>query len=87
MNSRHEGERVRFYDSVGRCIRESREAAGLTIKELADQIGTSHTTLGHIEHGTSSCSLYVLACIAEVLDTTLDSLAPVMIAEREDADV
>lgn len=87
MKGDNMGERIRFYDEVGRCIREAREASGMTQKALADALGTSHTTLGKIEHGTTPCPLYMAACIAEVLDTTLDALAPVMIAEREDADV
>ena len=58
----------------------------MTLQALADEVGTTQTTLGHIEHGTAGCPLYMAACIAEVLDTTLDALCPVMIAEREDAD-
>jgi transcriptional regulator with XRE-family HTH domain len=71
--------------AMGRCVREAREAAGLTQLQLGRAVGVTQNTMTKIECGEIPPSVYVLSCIAEELDTTLDDLCPVVTA-KEDID-
>ncbi|MBO5552747.1 MAG: helix-turn-helix transcriptional regulator, partial [Paludibacteraceae bacterium] len=42
---------------IGELLREQRLQAGLTQKELADQVGTPVTTISRLERGYSDVSL------------------------------
>ncbi len=64
-----------FYETVGRTIRQVRNDAGKSQQQLADSIPLTLTTIQNAETG-ASCSLLVLARIAEALDVTLDELVP-----------
>ena len=67
--------RTHFYHTVGDTIRVAREAAGLSIVQLAANAGITDTAVRHAEDG-QTCSLHVLAKLAHELDTTLDALVP-----------
>lgn len=64
-----------FYRIVGSAIQAAREAEGWTITEMADEAKLTKSTIQNAELG-ASCSLLVVARIAEALDTTLDALVP-----------
>ncbi len=65
----------RFYVVVGETIRKTRTAADVSQEKLAKAAGINLSTLQNAEGGMS-CSLYLLARIADGLDTTLDELVP-----------
>lgn len=69
-------ERDHFYSMVGERICATREAQGLTAAELGRRAKLASSTVQNAEVGTS-CSLLVLAKLAEALDVTLDDLVPV----------
>lgn len=50
------------------CIRERREAAGLTLQALADRIGTTNQQLSHLELGKRELTVTWLRRIAGALD-------------------
>lgn len=82
---RYDPLRVRFYDAAGVCIRAARMAAGWTQKDLAEAVGTSQTTLGLYEQGITECPFHIVARIADALDLTCDSFAPITIDDKESA--
>jgi transcriptional regulator with XRE-family HTH domain len=53
--------------TVGRRIAEARQAAGLTVRDLATQLGWPHTTLANYEIGRRPLTLARLAVIARAL--------------------
>lgn len=55
-------------------IRVKRQLKGLSQKELADKLGISISTLSRYESGAVRPSSDKLSMIAEILDTTVDSL-------------
>ena len=65
----------RFHKLVGDRVWHVREEAGISQSALAREIGASQSTINNIETG-QSCSLFVLALVAEALDVTLDELIP-----------
>lgn len=77
MNAtQHAGpEKDRFYVVVGEAIRAARMHAGMSISMLSKACGLNQNTLGHIEDG-STCSLFIIAKVAEALDMTIDELVP-----------
>lgn len=59
-----------------RRIREARKAKGLTLNQLALQVGTNRSHLGKIENGKAKQpSFELVAKLAEALDLTLDDFA------------
>lgn len=84
-HQRNDPARTRFYDSAGRAIREAREAGGYSQREMGELVGVAQCRLGHIEAGLAECPFHVAARIADVLDLTIDDLAPVLLDEKEDA--
>lgn len=50
------------------CIREQREAAGLTLQALAERIGTTNQQLSHLELGKRELTVTRLRRIARGLD-------------------
>ncbi len=84
--SNYDAGRDRFRAAVAEAIRAARHAAGMSQRALAQQAGLSHAMLVGIELGTTLCSLWAASRIAEVLDTTIDALAPVLIDEKEAAE-
>jgi DNA-binding XRE family transcriptional regulator len=68
--------KLQFYETVGAQIVAMRESAGMSSSQLAALCDVTKSTIDHAEDGYS-CSAYLLACIAEALDTTLDALVPI----------
>ncbi len=64
-----------FHTVVGERIKATREAAGLSIARLAKDADTTPSAIDKAELGVT-CSLYMLARIADALDCTLDDLVP-----------
>lgn len=78
--------KLRFNELVGRSIRELREAAYVSQRGLAADVGISRTMMADIEEGTVACPFFVANNITEVIDCTLDDLAPVMVDTPERVD-
>lgn len=53
---------------IGQRLAAWRQAAGLTIRELADRLGWPHTTLGNYESGRRALPIARLYDIARALD-------------------
>lgn len=62
---------------VGRRIRQFRQAAGLTLEELAGATGLHANTLGLIERGEQSATVSALGGIAKGLRTDVSTLVDV----------
>jgi len=60
--------------NIGRRIRETRRACGMTQIQLAEAAGISATHLGDIETGRSSFKVEVLLKIVKALNVSADSL-------------
>jgi len=72
-----------LYEDVGRCIRQARNAAGLSLSEMSKRLGCTPTHLQRVELADTACALHLLVAIADELDTTLDDLCPVQMTDRE----
>jgi len=59
---------------VGEIIREQRQVAELTLRQLADMVGISNPYLSQIERGLRAPSQHVLTSIATSLQTTAGAL-------------
>ncbi|TML21116.1 MAG: helix-turn-helix domain-containing protein [Actinobacteria bacterium] len=59
---------------VGARVRIARRSAGLTQRQLADQLGVESITVSRWERGVTSPSIPRLKRIAEVTDTTVSDL-------------
>lgn len=69
---------------IGRRIAAARQAAGLTVRELAARLGWPHTTLSNYEVGRRSLPVSRLYAIAAALQRTPASL---LIEPPEAADI
>lgn len=67
-------EELEFEAAIGRNVRQLRLAQGLTIAEMAQQVGISKAMLSKIENAQTSCSLNTLALLAKGLDVPVTSL-------------
>ena len=56
----------------GRAVRDAREAAGMSRRELAAAAGTTYSGLTMIEKGERSASFRVALALAKVLDLDLN---------------
>ena len=70
--------KVRLYALVGQRMRERREAAGISVRALADELGVSSGSIAKFEAGETPITLAVLYKATEVFDCTADDLMPVM---------
>lgn len=59
---------------LGKRIKQLRKEKGLTQKELANQIGSSHAQLNKYESGLNTPPLDRLLLLAEILETSVDYL-------------
>jgi DNA-binding XRE family transcriptional regulator/quercetin dioxygenase-like cupin family protein len=59
---------------MGERLRKSRQARGLTLRELATRLGVSPSMISQIETGRASPSVSTLYAIATELDVSLDEL-------------
>lgn len=74
-------------DGIGGRVREERNRAGLSQRELARRLGLSPSMISQIEKGTSKPSVATLYAIVNELDVSLDSLIrgePAPTPQRED---
>ncbi|MFB9378301.1 helix-turn-helix domain-containing protein [Kineococcus gynurae] len=60
--------------SVGRRIRQHRQAAGLTLAELGDRIGAAQSRLSQIENGKREPRLSLITAVAQALGITASDL-------------
>ena len=61
--------------SLGQTLRSAREAAGLSIRQLAAHVGVHHSYIGYLETGSkSNPSIKILQDIAEVLHLDANEL-------------
>jgi transcriptional regulator with XRE-family HTH domain len=65
-----------LYSEIGAAIREARDEAGITQKELADRAGMSRASIANIEAGRQQFPLHVLYRIARALDVDATRLLP-----------
>ena len=56
---------------VGEKVREAREAAGLSQRELATRMSTSQAAVARLESGGTSATLTTLHKVAAALDMTI----------------
>lgn len=56
---------------VGERVREAREAAGLTQRELASRMGTSQAAVARLESGGTGATLTTLQKVASALNLTV----------------
>lgn len=63
--------------ALGRHIREARAARGLTLRELAAQLGVSPATMSAIENARTGISAVRLNTLSSLLNVSLDSLMSV----------
>ena len=59
---------------LGQRIRSVRQEKGIDIADLAQRVGVTPESLGHIERGIRKPSLSTLILIADELDASLDYL-------------
>lgn len=60
--------------ALGERLRAARRAKGLTLRDLAAQIGVSASLLSQVENGKSQASVTNLHALVTALDITLDEL-------------
>lgn len=63
-----------FHDDVGQRLRAEREARGVSLRQLARQLGISASALSQIETGRSRPSVSTLYAIVSELGMSLDEL-------------
>lgn len=68
---RDEQRRLAPYERIARMIIARRSALGLSQKELASRMGTSHSAISRIEGGQHPTSVETLRRLAKALDTQL----------------
>jgi ribosome-binding protein aMBF1 (putative translation factor) len=68
---RDEMERLAPYEQLARMVIMRRAALGLSQKELADRMGTSHSAISRIEGGQHPTSVETLRRLAAALETHL----------------
>lgn len=70
-------------EKVGRALLEQRKIKGMTQKQLADLLNVSYQAVSRWEQGISLPSVDMMYHIAQVLDTTVDSLLNGLPGERK----
>src|SRR5262249_40277574 len=77
-----------LYDEarVARTLRRAREAAGLTLRALAQRAGTSHPTLLAYEQGTKTPSVVTFMRILDACGYAVDFELSKRIRERDGLD-
>lgn len=69
-NTRRKG----FHTALGHRIHVRREELGLTLTEMADQMGMARGHLSQVENGLAGLTLWSAAAIAKALGWSLDRL-------------
>jgi transcriptional regulator with XRE-family HTH domain len=70
--------KTRLYFLSGQRLRERREGAGMSVRELAEQICVTRTSIEKFESGETPITFAALYKATEVFDCTADDLMPVM---------
>jgi transcriptional regulator with XRE-family HTH domain len=65
-----------FKLAVGQIIKKTREAQGISTRQLGAKVGLSHPQVSNIEHGNRELSLPYLYRIAEALEVSVADLLP-----------
>lgn len=74
----------RSRNTLGQALRELRDQAGLTQKELAESSGTDDTYISRVEHGRIDVGWSTLWRLLDALGADLYRLADALVeAERE----
>jgi ribosome-binding protein aMBF1 (putative translation factor) len=68
---RREQRRLAGSEELARLVIRHRAALGLSQKELAERVGTSHSSISRIESGRHRTSVTTLQRVAEALDLRL----------------
>ena len=68
---RREQLRLAQFEELARLVIRHRAALGLSQKELAERVGTSHSAISRIESGRHRTSVATLQRIAQALDARL----------------
>jgi transcriptional regulator with XRE-family HTH domain len=76
-------EELALEEAIAANARQLRQQQGLSVSELADQIGISKAMLSKIENAQTSCSLATLARLAKGLDVPVTSLFRGADSERQ----
>lgn len=61
---------------VGQLVRQARRRVGMTLDDLAKQLGLSYQQVHKYENGTNRISAGTLAAIANILAVPIDHLFP-----------
>jgi transcriptional regulator with XRE-family HTH domain len=83
MNPGRSREPVDLEAGIARQVRRYRNAAGLSVGEMAARVGISKAMLSKIENAQTSCSLATLGRLATGLDVPVTALFRGVDAERE----
>lgn len=62
------------YKALGHRVRRVRKKLKMTQEELAEEIGISHSFMGHIERGTRKLSVETLIALGMALQVSTDYL-------------
>lgn len=62
------------WDQIGTRVRESRNSAGITVRELARRIGVSASHVSQVERGIGAFSVPTLYSVARELGMTMNEL-------------
>jgi ribosome-binding protein aMBF1 (putative translation factor) len=68
---RAEEQRLAQFESIARLVIQHRASRGLSQKELAERIGTSHSAISRLESGRHKVSVETLQRVAEALGMRL----------------
>jgi len=68
---RREQRRLAGFEELARLVIRHRAALGLSQKDLADRVGTSHSAISRMESGRHRTSVATLQRVAEALDLRL----------------
>ena len=60
--------RLATYEAIARQVIKHRAASGLSQKQLADRVGTSHSAISRLETGQHASSVETLRRIAQALN-------------------
>jgi transcriptional regulator with XRE-family HTH domain len=66
----------RFYAEFGRRLREARDEAGLSQRELAERLGLTRGSVANVEAGRQGLALHVFNRACEVLTVSPERLLP-----------
>jgi transcriptional regulator with XRE-family HTH domain len=86
-----------LYRSFGRGLREAREEAGLTQRQVAERVGLTRTSVTNIERGNQHIALHQLFLLADAVgreptellpngEAALEELVPARALKNLDAD-